>query len=257
MEGNSNNNANVIKLEGAMKIWNIWKFQTTVQLRGLGWLDILEGKRVKPEVASEIPAWETKDAKVQSFLVTRMSEEAMLHIITCTTSAEMWRKLQSVYEQKTETSVHIIQQRFFQYKFEKGIDMSVFLSKIQEMQNTLKQMGEEISDRFVITKVLMSLPEEYKHFVSAWESAPDEKQTFENLVARLLIEEERIKDKSGSETAHSSSAAFVAKKKLFLSTHQKYRGRSGTQRVRKVYLWDMEKLQRDIECIFLVVILLE
>ncbi|CAG4965538.1 unnamed protein product [Colias eurytheme] len=67
------------------------------------------------------------------------------------------------------------------YKFEKGIEE-------QEMQNTLKQMGEEVSDKFVITKVLMSLPE-YKHFVSAWESAPDEKQTFENLVARLLIEE--------------------------------------------------------------------
>lgn len=71
--------------------------------------------------------------------------------------------------------------------------MSVFLSKIQEMQNHLKQLGEAISDKFVITKILMSLPEDYKHFVSAWESAPDDKQTYDNLVARLLIEEERIK----------------------------------------------------------------
>lgn len=210
MESNSNNNGNVIKLEGARN-WNIWKFQTTVQLRGHGWLDILEGKRVKPEGASEISAWEAKDAKVQTLLVTRMSEEAMLHIITCTTSAEMWRKLQSVYEQKTETSVHIIQQRFFQYKFEKGIDMSVFLSKIQEMQNQLKQMGEEISDKFVITKVLMSLPDEYKHFVSAWESAPNDKQTFENLVARLLIEEERVKEKNAAYLQQSS--AFLMKNK--------------------------------------------
>lgn len=115
----------MIKLEGARN-WNIWKFQTTVQLRGLGWLNIVEGKQVKPEEASEIPAWESKDAKAQTLLVTRMSEEVMLHIITCTSSAEMWRKLQSVYEQKTETSVHIIQQRFFQYKFERAVPTCLF-----------------------------------------------------------------------------------------------------------------------------------
>ncbi|GBP65576.1 Retrovirus-related Pol polyprotein from transposon TNT 1-94 [Eumeta japonica] len=63
------------------------------------------------------------------------------------------------------------------------------------MQNQLKQLGENMSDKFVITKVLMSLPEDYKHFISAWESAPDDKQTYDNLVARLLIEEERIKRK--------------------------------------------------------------
>ncbi|GBP59696.1 Retrovirus-related Pol polyprotein from transposon TNT 1-94 [Eumeta japonica] len=63
------------------------------------------------------------------------------------------------------------------------------------MQNQLKQLGENMSDKFVITKVLMSLPEDYKHFISAWESAPDDKQTYDNLVARLLIEEERIKEK--------------------------------------------------------------
>ncbi|GBP78233.1 Retrovirus-related Pol polyprotein from transposon TNT 1-94 [Eumeta japonica] len=65
------------------------------------------------------------------------------------------------------------------------------------MQNQLKQLGENMSDKFVITKVLMSLPEDYKHFISAWESAPDDKQTYDNLVARLLIEEERIKRKAG------------------------------------------------------------
>lgn len=58
--------------------------------------------------------------------------------------------------------------------------MSTFFSKIQELQNKLKQMGEEVSDKFVITKVLMSLPDQYKHFASAWESAPDSKQTMDN-----------------------------------------------------------------------------
>jgi hypothetical protein len=207
MEGN---NSSVMKLEGARN-WNIWKFQTTVLLRGNGWLDIVEGRSTKPEVAAEKTTWEARDAKAQTLLVTRMSEEVMLHLITCTTSTQMWNKLLSVYEQKSETSIHIVQQRFFQYKFERGVEMSMFLSRIQEMQNQLKQMGEEISDKFAITKVLMSLPEEYKHFISAWESAPDDKQTFDNLVARLLVEEERVKEKCEDTP---SSSAFVAKKSV-------------------------------------------
>lgn len=154
-----------------------------------------DGSSVKPEEAVEKAAWEKKDAKAQSWLVTRMSESVMMHIITCTTSAEIWRKLASVYEQKSETSIDIVQQRFFQYKYEEGTAMSTFLSKTEELRNQLKQMGEDISEKIVITKVLMSLPDAYKHFVSAWDSAPDDKQTLENLVARLLIEEERINEK--------------------------------------------------------------
>ncbi|CAH2085460.1 unnamed protein product [Euphydryas editha] len=136
----------------------------------------MEGKTLKPKDPDEQIVWENKDAKAQTLLVTRMTENVMLHIISCSTSSEMWRKLQSIYEQKTETNIHIIQQRFFQYKFETGTEMSQYLSKIQEIQNQLKQLGEEVSDKFVITKVLMSLPDEYRHFVSAWESAPDDKQ---------------------------------------------------------------------------------
>ncbi|KAL0879280.1 hypothetical protein ABMA27_003060 [Loxostege sticticalis] len=187
-----------IKLEGASN-WNIWKFQTVVLLRSQGLLEVTDGSNVKPEAEVEKAAWEKKDAKAQSWLVTRMSESVMMHIITCTTSAEMWRKLASVYEQKSETSIHIIQQRFFQYKYEEGTAMSTFLSKIEELRNQLKQM------------VLMSLPDAYKHFVSAWESAPDEKQTLENLVARLLIEEERVNEK---EPQNSSASTFVAKKNV-------------------------------------------
>lgn len=149
-----------------------------ILLRSHDLLEVVQGTKVKPELATEIPKWEKQDAKAQTWLVTRMSENAMMHIITCTTSTQMWKKLTSVYEQKSNTSVHIVQQRFFQYKFDDGTDMSTFLSKIEEMKNQLKQMGEDISEKFVITKVLMSLPDCYKHFVSAWESAPDNEQTY-------------------------------------------------------------------------------
>uniref|UniRef100_A0A2A4JP38 CCHC-type domain-containing protein n=1 Tax=Heliothis virescens TaxID=7102 RepID=A0A2A4JP38_HELVI len=197
-----------IKLEGVSN-WNVWKFQSKILLRSQDLLDVVQGTRVIPKELAEKAKWEKLDAKAQTWLVTRMSESVMTHILTCNTSAEMWRKLCSIYEQTSETTIHIVQQRFFQYKYEDGTDMSTFLSKIEELKNQLKQMGENISERFVITKVLMSLPVKYQHFISAWESASEDKQTYDNLVARLLIEEERLKDK---EEVPQQSAAFVAKK---------------------------------------------
>lgn len=47
-----------------------------------------------------------------------------------------------VYEQKSETSRHIKQQRFFQCQFEENGGKASFMSKLQEMQNQLKQLGE-------------------------------------------------------------------------------------------------------------------
>lgn len=72
----------------------------------------------------------------------------------------------------------------------------------------MKDLGETISDNIVVTKVLMSLPPEFGHFASAWESTAENLQTIENLTARLVMEEARIQNKYQSEV----SEALMAKK---------------------------------------------
>ncbi|CAH0716851.1 unnamed protein product, partial [Brenthis ino] len=83
------------------------------------------------------------------------------------------------------------QQRFFALKFEDDMSVADFISKVQEQQQTLKRLGEAVTDRMAMSKIIMSLPLKYAHFVSAWESCAEEKQTLDNLTARLLVEEER------------------------------------------------------------------
>lgn len=194
-----------LKLEGT-KNWNVWKFQVKVTLKGLGLYDVIDGSEVKPEEAGEeYGKWLKRDSKAQSIIVSRLSENVMIHILACDTAEQMWKKLLSVFEQKSTLSIHLIQERFFSLKYE-GEGIAVHIAKVQELDNQLKQLGQELNSQMLITKVLTSLPEEYKHFVSAWESVPEDKQTFDDLIARLLIEEERMTQRGSADGA----SAFVA-----------------------------------------------
>ena len=83
--------------------------------------------------------------------------------------------------------------------FQQKLEMAVFISKVEELQCQLKQLGEEISDSQVISKILNSLPSKYSHFHSAWDSTYQKEQTLDNLTHRLLSEERRIKATNSEE----------------------------------------------------------
>lgn len=55
-------------------------------------------------------------------------------------------------------------------------------------------VGLNVDSEMLIAKILLNLPEQYKHFSVAWDSTPCEDRTLENLRARLLKEEEKMKN---------------------------------------------------------------
>ena len=48
-----------------------------------------------------------------------MDEKLFLHIINCESAKDIWKKLESVYEQKSDTSVHMLLQ-WYSYQKESG-----------------------------------------------------------------------------------------------------------------------------------------
>lgn len=188
--------------------WVVWKFQTTVILKGRSLFDIVSGSKEKPTSGAEaIAAWEKEDAKAQTILVTRIEEGPLVHLLSCETSHEMWAKLKSVFDKESVVSIHLLQQKFFMLEFGNE-SVSTYVSKLEEIKSKLKQAGEEISSKMVMTKILMSLPEHFRHFRSAWESVPEDNQTLDELISRLLIEEERSKS-ADEVTALTSSSRRI------------------------------------------------
>lgn len=194
--------------------WVVWKFQTKVFLKSRQYYDIVIGVSIRPTTpGDEQKKWDKNDAKAQELIVSRMEQGPLTHILSCESSKDMWSKLKSVYDKESEVSIHLLQQKFFLLQFESGSSVSSFISNLEEIQSKLKQAGEELSGKMIITKILMALPDEYKHFRSAWESVPSDKQTLDELTSRLLIEEERNKS-SESSTAYLATKNHHQKNKL-------------------------------------------
>lgn len=190
----SETNSSNSKLDG-LSNWSIWKFQVKVILKALEVYGIVDGSVVKPEEDADKEIWEKKDAKAQSVIVTRLSQKVMLQVMNCETSKDIWDKLHTIYEQTSEMSLHLLQQKFFSMQHNQNEDMATFIAKIEETVNQIRQLKGEVPEKMVLTKIITSLPDNYKHFVSAWESVTSENQKLSELVARLLIEEQRITNK--------------------------------------------------------------
>jgi hypothetical protein len=195
--------ARISKLKN-IENWGIWKFQVRIMLNANGSWGVASGKELKPEAPragsnkqmineyqKAVAAWNKADALAQKVIATTIGDQPMLHIINCTSAEEMWNKLTSIYEQKSEASIHMLQQNWFSATKKSSDDMATHISKLEDMAHRLRMMGENISDSMIITKILMTLPTNYRHFVSAWESAPEGERNLVNLTSRLTIEESR------------------------------------------------------------------
>ena len=66
------------------------------------------------------------------------------------------------------------------------------VSKVRNLALQLLDLGENIPDVVVISKILASLPHKYRHLRSGWSSVDSERQTLDLLQERLLEGESYI-----------------------------------------------------------------
>lgn len=214
--------------------WETWKFQIKVIMTAADIFDVVTGKSKKPVITKtsseteddarkrygvDFSIFKKADNKAQKYIVTSVDEQPLQYIMNCDTAKEMWDKLLSVYEQKSDSSVTLIQQKFYSYVMNPDDNMAIHISKLESLSRKLKQLGEPISDSMLMTKILMTLPENYKHFYSAWDSIPNVDKTLSNLSSRLMVEETRQTQTHDVQRDTASSSAFSAKKSF--GTHYK------------------------------------
>ncbi|KAF2886204.1 hypothetical protein ILUMI_19969 [Ignelater luminosus] len=141
----------ITKLRSTGDNWSIWKFQVKVLLQSKELYGYVTGEEKEPKKTDtdNWKKWKKKDYIAVKLIVSRIDEEIM------------------------------------NYSWDNSINVSMNIAKLEELKFKLNELGEPISEKLIITKILTSLPTEYGYFISAWESMPENKRTLDILTARL------------------------------------------------------------------------
>lgn len=187
------NVTNIDKLEN-METFQVWNFQIKIFCKSSGLYEILIGE-LQLEVLTtekEKNEWNKKDAQAQKLIITTIDKKVLTHIMTCETAAQMYKKLCDIYGKDTEQQKCSLLQEFFNFSYEKGVDMSLHISQLENLAFRLKALNQNIEENMLISKIITTLPEQYRHFRSAWESTPEKDKTLTNLTSRLIGEEKML-----------------------------------------------------------------
>ena len=178
------------------KNFSMWKGQMYQVFIHLDLIDIVTGKTTRPLDEAKTPdeqkSFDKLNAKAMITITSTIDDEQYKLIENCTTAKHIWDKLHLIHEQKSELSKNVLWQKFHQAHFEPGESILCFTTKIQKLARQLKDLKQEVSDESLMAKIIMSLPDQYNAFRSAWDSTEPTRQTIENLESRLIKEEANL-----------------------------------------------------------------
>lgn len=135
------------KLQTAAQ-WSRWKFQVRVNLNAAGLFEVVTGDYPIPEFikADEeteqnaqlrhnkaLLEWKRLDGKEQRIIVGALGPQPMQLIMRFNTAEGMWKKLVGTYEQKSETHVYVLQQKFFSAVMEPNENIVGHISQLEDI----------------------------------------------------------------------------------------------------------------------------
>ncbi|KAK9739251.1 hypothetical protein QE152_g9167 [Popillia japonica] len=180
-----------------MQSFQIWKFQITVLFKAHELWEITNGDSLYSTITEENEKsnWLKKDARAQKIIITTIDKKLLPHIMNCNTAKDMFNKIKTLFERDTEDQKCVLLQECFNFKHEKGSNISLRIAKLENLAFRLKAVQQNVDDNMIMCKirVLSTLPEKYKHFTTAWDSTPTNEKTLTKLAARLMPEEEKYK----------------------------------------------------------------
>ncbi|PNF36207.1 hypothetical protein B7P43_G09724 [Cryptotermes secundus] len=171
----------------------LWDFEIKILMRAEELINIVDGSDLLSDQGRDkenTRKWKMRDAKCQYYIVRRIEKT---HIVTCTTAKEMYDTLKQIYQRDTSQQKCLLVQDLYTFKYDKTKDIMTNISHVQNIAFKLRQLNPNVDENMTMTKITTILPEDYKHFSTAWDSTATVDRTLDNQVARLMLEEVKCK----------------------------------------------------------------
>ena len=105
------------------------------------------------------------------------------------TASEMWTKISTLFASQADEIEQQLITSIFSYRYDPGKDIRHHINCIMNAANKLREMGSPLQNKYIINRLLQTLPESFRHVRTGWTNVPNDEKTIENLIPRLIAEE--------------------------------------------------------------------
>lgn len=174
-----------------------WRLKLNLALKTKDIYEIATGAKQKPAGGAADPAvkeWVKLDIEAQSLIALNVSSQIATKLVSCATSRQMLDKIVTMYGTKTDVTAEALRMKFFNYKYDDTKSAAENCMELTAIADELSGTGDQIRDKWVMSRIMSVLPSKLAHFRTAWDNVSGEQQTIEKLIQRLRLEDERLKD---------------------------------------------------------------
>ena len=223
--------------------YGMWSIKMKAYLQAFDLWEVVESDkdpsplRINPTVAQiKQHSEETvKKFKALSVLHASVSDVIFIRIMACTTAKEVWDKLKEEFQGSVRTrqmQVLNLKRDFEGLRMKDSEMLKEFTNRLLKVVNQIRILGEDLSDKRVVEKVLISLPERFEAKISSLEESRDLNQI---LLAELINALQATEQRRSFRQEEASESAFLANQKGKASMYNaaKKQGGGSNNKVKK------------------------
>ena len=150
----------VVKLDDSN--YERWKLQITVVLKAAEVWDVVSGETPRPPAteAAQRAAWDKKDIEAQAILIPTLDKLQTVHIYELTTAKSIFDRLKEVNADSSTLNKQHTLASFLNFKVDLDQPPVKAYLEMEQLYRSLKEMGVQIDEDTVITKIVSALPDE-------------------------------------------------------------------------------------------------
>ncbi|XP_057984522.1 uncharacterized protein LOC131169324 [Hevea brasiliensis] len=201
--------------------YQIWAMRMKALLKGLDLWEVVEtGADPSPlranSTVTQLKHYAEESAKkfkVLSYIHSAVSESIFTRIMACETGKEAWDRLREEFQGSENTrqmQVLNLRRTFEALKMKETENVKEYSDKVIKVVNQIRVLGEDLPDKRVVEKILVSLPERFEAKIS---SLKDSKDVYQISLAELVNALQATEQRRSLTLKYQTENAFVMKNK--------------------------------------------
>jgi len=182
--------------------FEIWKVKMYDLLVQHSVAKALLGKSKQPYNITD-NEWAKMDERAISAIRLCLADDVLFNIVSETTTAGLWTKLEKLYMTKSLTNRILLKRQLYSLGMKEGTLIANHLNAFNTLLVQLQSIEVKIESEDKAITLLCSLPESWDHFVTSLSISSSETIEFDDVVAYLLSEETRRRSHSETSTSEA------------------------------------------------------